>query len=531
MEIKTAARKRWDVVVIGTGMGGATIGWALAQAGKSVLFLERGQNLLAHENFAGEYAEMITRRQSIPLAEILPKAGRWNQPLDDYSTHRKKTFTPFIGMGSGGSSSLYGGALERFFPEDFEPGKHHPHDGNTTLPPAWPVTYEEMRPWYRAAEKLFQVYGATDPLRASVLDPLAPSPPYDPVNRGIAEHLQTKGLHPYRVPGACAEQEKCRDCQGYLCATGGKRDSATVCLAPALTHHGAALVDNCEVIRAEAGQQAIHSVVCRSPSGETRIQGEVFIFAAGALQTPLLLLRSANRHWPRGLANGSGMVGRNLMRHAIDLYLVKLPQPLDYYRKQIAFNDFYLTGNGKLGSVQSFGMLPPLPMIMDSLRQDFANAAPWLAPLFPALRPVLARAVHAMISGKAAFAGILEDLPYLENRVETDSEGKGKLYYRLSDYDKKRLKTFRREIQTALAPWPVKRLDQAGNNERIAHVCGTCRFGNDPDTSVLNRWNQAHELDNLYIADASFFPSSGGINPALTIAANALRIADHLTHQ
>ncbi len=530
MDLDTAARKHWDVVIVGSGMGGATVGYALAQKGRSVLFLERGKNLLANDRLAGAYAEMIALEKDTPLSEILPETGRWTSPLHDRSGRREKTFIPFIGMGSGGSSSLYGAALERFFPEDFEPGKHHNSKNASTLPPTWPISYEEMRPWYVAAERLYQVYGTTDPLRAGHLDPLADYPPLDTANQMIATHLKSKGLHPYRVPGACLEKENCRDCQGFLCATSGKRDSASVCLAPALAEHNAALVDECEVIGVEAGQQTIHRLACIKQGKEIKIDGDLFIFAAGALHTPALMLRSISRQWPKGLANGSGMVGRNLMRHAIDLYLVKLPRPVQRYRKQLAFNDFYLTGKGKLGSVQSFGTLPPLPMLLDGLHKDISHAVPLLSSFFPIMKPFLKPIIQRMTSGKAVFAGILEDLPYADNRIEPHQD-KLEIYYRLSQYDQQRLRLFRRHIQAAFAPWKIKRLNQAENNERIAHVCGTCRFGDDPDSSVLDRWNKAHELDNLYITDASFFPSSGGINPALTIAANALRVADHIINR
>jgi choline dehydrogenase-like flavoprotein len=491
------------------------------------LFLERGRNLLGEERLAGQYAEMLAREQGRPLSEVLPWAGRWREPVRDLSGKKARSFVPFIGAGTGGSSGLYGAALERLFPEDFEPGRHHPR-GQSSLPERWPLSYSEMRPWYRQAEVLYQVSGALDPLRAGDMDPLPSPPPLDEVNQVIAEHLAAKGLHPYRLPTACAEGERCQECQGFLCASRGKRNSATVCLLPALTEHGAALVSECEVIGLEAGQRQVTALQCRDASGEYRVHGEMVVLAAGALQTPLLLLRSVSRHWPRGLANGSGQVGRNLMRHAIDLYLVRPPLEVERYRKQLAYNDHYRTAEGKLGSVQSFGMLPPVPVVLDELAQDLAHAVPLAAPLFPLVRPFLAPAIRRKLASKAILAGILEDLPHAHNRVTPDRQGRPRLHYRLAEEDRRRLAAFRRRIAQDLAPWPVSRLSQADNNQRIAHVCGTCRFGDDPEQAVLDRNNRAHQLENLYVVDASFFPSSGGINPALTIAANALRVADTL---
>lgn len=526
-----AAKRRWEFVIIGTGMGGATLGWALAKAGRSVLFLERGLNLLADARRAGNYAEMFAHPHDA-REDLLIQAGRWNEPLLDVTGRKPREFIPFIGMGSGGSTALYGAALERFFPQDFEPGKWHDAPA-CTLPQRWPVTYEELRPYYSAAEALYQVRGEADPLRHEALDPL-PVPPASLLagDRHIAAHLQDKGLHPYHLPLACSKGRDCQECQGYLCPSFSKRDAASTCLAPAVGQYDAVLLDRSRVRRLEAGADSVHEVLCDMPDGEIRIQGECFVLAAGALNTPALLLNSASSQWPGGLANGSGQVGRNLMRHAIDLYLVDVPSHPGGFRKCLAINDFYLhSGDGKLGTLQSFGTLPPLSMLLDSLHQDLSFAAPWLAPVFPALRPIFQRLLQRMTGGKAVFAGILEDLPYTANRVEPLDERRLRFRYRLGHEDRRRLRRFRRLVRQAFAPWPVRMIAQADNNERIAHVCGTCRFGDDPATSVLDRHNRAHQLDNLYVADASFFPSSAGINPALTIAANALRIADHLLNR
>ena len=530
MDLKAASGKHWDIVVVGAGMGGATFGWAMAKAGKSVLFLERGRNLLGDDRLAGEYAEMIARSRGRTLDEVLLSAGRWDIPLKDRSKKKGKVFIPFIGAGTGGSSSLYGAALERLFPEDFEPGRYHEaHD--SSLPEKWPIGYSELRPWYREAEKLYGVSGELDPLRSGVLDSTRQPPPMDEVNQAVATHLSSKGLHPYRLPTACKEGGQCRECQGFLCSVFGKRDSASVCLKPAIDEYGATFVSECEVERIEADRERVTALVCCDPSGEHEVRGDLVVLAAGALHTPALLLRSSSPRWPDGLANGSGQVGRNLMRHAIDLYLVRPPLPVDRYRKQLAYNDNYLTQDGKLGSVQSFGMLPPLPMVLEEVERDAVHALPVLRLLFPLLRPVLSSALRRTLAGKAIFAGILEDLPYHENRLEPGKDGSLKLYYRLGADDRRRLSLLRKRIAADFKPWPISRLSQAENNQRIAHVCGTCRFGDDPSTSVLNAQNRTHDLENLYVVDASFFPSSGGINPALTIAANALRVAGAIVEQ
>ncbi|HFD40393.1 MAG TPA: GMC family oxidoreductase [Anaerolineae bacterium] len=514
MNAKAAAKRHWDCIIVGTGMGGATLGWALSRAGRSVLFLERGHHPLADEWLTGDYAEMLARRQNLPLETRLPPAGRWDRPLEDRSGRKPKTFIPFIGMGGGGSTQLYGAALERFFPEDFAD---------------WPIDYATLRPYYRRAEALYGVRGELDPLRRDVLDPL-PAAGLDPANATIAAHLRANGLHPYRLPTACREGDACRDCQGYLCPKQAKGDAASICLLPALSESGAVLLDRCEVVRLRAGRTRVDGVDCRTPDGPLQFHSDCVVLAAGALHTPALLLRSAARPWPQGVANASGQVGRNLMRHAIDLFLVRVPGLGSPVPKRLAFNDFYRRGDDAFGTVQSFGSLPPLPMLLDSLHQDLRHALPWLAPLFPLARPFLRPALRALTGKRAVFAAILEDRPHPDNRIEPRGDSV-RLYYRLGAGEHERLRQFRRWVARAFAPWPVRLIAQADNNERIAHACGTCRFGDDPERAVLDRDNRAHGLDNLYVVDASFFPTSAGINPALTIAANALRVADHLLNR
>ena len=306
-------------------------------------------------------------------------------------------------------------------------------------------------------------------------------------------------------------------------------------LLPALAQHAAVLLNRCEILRLESSANRVTGVIGRWEGREYRFEGKLVALAAGALATPLVLLRSSSPDWPRGLANESGLVGRNLMRHFVDLYAVfskTRPQQRDNV-KEIGLNDLYMGPPCKLGSVQSFGPMPPAELLVDSIQQQLANGL--LRPVahaFGIVKPLLRVVLDRTFARATILATIAEDLPYRENRVfehvHHDGRGVPAINYRISDYDKRRISTFRKSMGRVLSPYRYLLLKQAENNERLAHVCGTCRFGLDPRESVLDRNNKAHGLDNLYVLDASFFPSSGGTNPALTIAANALRVADHL---
>jgi choline dehydrogenase-like flavoprotein len=526
---------RWDVLVVGTGMGGATLGYALARAGKRVLFCEKGRSHLADDkalrgNFAEAYLEH-PEREDAAQAAVLARAGRWLDRIEDRSSRRARHYVPFIGSGTGGSSALYGMALERFFPEDFTPAQNHP-EAAADLPEAWPIRYEDLRPYYRAAEALFGVRGEVDPLRPEQLDPLPPPPPLTGAAQELYDFLRLKGLHPYRLPMACERVAGCLGCQGYLCPKDCKRDSGSVCLAPALQQHGAKLLDECRVLRLEADREAVVGVVCLHRGESLTLRADTVVLAAGALETPSLLLRSTSADWPAGLANQSGLVGRNLMRHYVDLYAVFLKNPdgLGTGLKELAFNDLYRAGTQKLGTVQSFGALPPAPLLVAGMEKDLRNgAAPWLVPFFKLAKPFLRRYLARQLGRALILASVVEDLPYADNRVGPAEDGHSLvLEYRLRDSEMARIRAAREQIGGILKPYRFMLLKQAENNERIAHACGTCRFGTDPRRSVLDAANRAHGLRNLYVVDSSFFPSSAGINPALTIAANALRVADRI---
>jgi choline dehydrogenase-like flavoprotein len=260
------------------------------------------------------------------------------------------------------------------------------------------------------------------------------------------------------------------------------------------------------------------------------LRAKLIILAAGALRTPQILLNSSSVDWPSGLANDSGLVGRNLMRHFVDLYAISTKSRyITGHMKEIALNDFYFNDGLKLGTVQSFGHLPPPGILVDAIALELKEKSVFLALFFNAMKPFIRIALSWLLSKKVILVSILEDLPYLDNRVSINKENNQLVInYRINQQSSSRIEIFRDKMKKMLKPYRFMQLKQAESNDRIAHACGTCRFGDDPKESVLDRFNRAHGINNLYVVDSSFFPTSGGTNPSLTIAANALRVADHI---
>jgi len=521
----------WDVLVVGTGVGGATVGYALAQTGRRVLFIEKGLDVRPQAGgISGRYVEDtrgFRSRSPAQRRDELARGGRATSTIDKVDGARRSAFVPYVGTGTGGSSALFGMVMERFFPVDFVPAQAFEDRGGSSLPDAWPISYESFRPWYERAERLYRVRGTSDPLRSSEDGAaLLPPPPLAAGNAEFSEALAALGLHPYRLHRAAEQVPGCKTCSAYICAFGCKNDAARMCLTPALEQHGAHLLTECAATFLDADRTAVRRVVCSWRGRRLELRAKTVILAAGALASPALLLNSRSELWPNGLANDSGMVGRNLMLHISELYvLATAPKtPENAWRREIAFNDYYAASFGKFASVQSAGPPPPL-----SYHRNRTGLNLWrlLGPLAPLVWNPLSR---------RPFLGFyMEDLPYFENRVwpesAADADGNVRLglRYRLGPSDRSRLRLFARLLVSRLRPFRPIPIFRVGDRQPdVTHACGTCRFGTDPRSSVLDPWNRAHGLDNLYVVDSSFFPSSAGTNPSLTIAANALRVGHHV---
>lgn len=520
----------WDVIVIGTGIGGATAGLSLAKGGQSVLFCERGQSYLSASNvLAGDWLDRLTRRDApSPTCEHKRRAGRFSGQIVDITTGDPEPLQPMLGIGSGGSSALYGMAMERFFPSDFEPARYHRKAVGANLPEQWPISYDELAPYYKQAEELYGVRATVDPLRPEGEERgIVASPPFTEANEEIAGRFRDAGLHPYHLPMACEYVTGCHECIGFICDKRCKKDSVNACLEPALKEHGAAMLTECRVDALDAVDGRVSGVICFWQGRRVTLRAKTVIVAAGAVHTPAILLKSGGG---AGLANRSGQVGRNLMRHFLDYFIVyPKAQNGDGLLKQIAFNDFYVVGDIKLGTVQSNGRLPPASSLAAGYRQRLRQKWSFLGTAFPLVRRIVEKRIELMLTNSHVLACFMEDLPYRDNRVTLSPDGNDILLnYHIPAYDRARLKHYRRLISSVLRPGRFKKILVAEENRILGHVCGTCRFGNDPETSVLDRNNRAHDVNNLYVVDASFLPSSGGTNPSLTIAANALRVADHI---
>ncbi|MDA2895528.1 GMC family oxidoreductase N-terminal domain-containing protein, partial [Mycolicibacterium sp. BiH015] len=225
--------------------------------------------------------------------------------VEDVSGRFSKRFVPFIGSGTGGSSALYGMVCERFFVQDFTPRQNFVDPGDSSVPEAWPVSYEQMAPWYAEAEQLLGVRGQPDPLRPeSAWVSLPAAPPFSRDNQPLVDYLTGRGLHPYHLPMACDYTDDCTTCQTYLCGRSCKNDAARNCVQPAVKEHGAGLLAGCRVVGLEADRRRVQRVICEYRGERLALQGSVVVLAAGALATPVLLLNSRSGEWPRGLANG-----------------------------------------------------------------------------------------------------------------------------------------------------------------------------------------------------------------------------------
>jgi len=537
-DIEKVSHTFWDAIVIGTGIGGGTLGYALAKAGKKVLFVERGRSSLGESpsSIIGDYAENISLRESNAAdnEELMKRAGRLTDNIIGTSTKSDTSFVPLLGAGTGGSSALFGMTMERLFPEDFEPKKHFPNSPSANLPERWPISYEELQPFYTKAEMLYQVKATTDPLRPQGEERgIQTPPPFSRANQELADHFKRKNFDLYHQAMACQYKPGCKECLGFICDKSCKGDSTLHCLEPALNKYGATLLEDCEVTRLCDQQGSIKYIECLYQGKTLQLTGKLIFLAAGAIHTPMLLLKSKTDKHRNGLANQSDMVGRNFMRHYYEYFFVatKVKVQAGDLQKQLAYNNLYLHEGEKLGTVQSFGPFVPASMIVKQLINDLRKSSRVLAWLAGIVRPLLEFIIHKLFHGRPVLCAMLEDPPYADNRISLGPNGEIQLYDRVHDDEKKRLSRFQAVVKEHLAPYKYIHSSAAGNFQVLGHQCGTCRFGDDPNTSVLNKYNRAHQLDNLYIVDASFLPTSGGTNPALTIAANALRVADYIVSE
>ena len=509
---------KYDVIIIGSGAGGGTLARHLAPSGKSILILERG-DWLKREQQNWDVEEVFIKNRYVPKETWYDKTG--------------KPFQPGIHYFVGGATKMFGAALYRLRKEDFGLLKHS--DG---ISPAWPISYDEMEPYYTKAEQMYQVRGARgeDPTEPPSSAPYPfPAVSHEPRIQQLHDDLARAGYHPFHAPcGVMLNEQnapystciRCKDCDGFPCLVHAKSDAEVIAVRPALQYPNVTLLTNAKVIKlnTDSNGKAVTDVMVQHNGEKEIYQGGIVVVSAGAANSAKLLLMSANDKHPNGLANGSDQVGRNYMYHnsAAVLAVSKEPNPT-VFQKTLGLNDFYFGTNDfqyPMGNIQMVGKSQG-PMYRGEKPIEAG-----LAPMF-ALDEVAKHAVDFWLS--------TEDLPMPENRVTLEKDGNIKLSYTPNNqtakqklYDK--LKSMLNHLgmhPDHLIPRNLYMKNEIGIGG-VAHQAGTCRFGKDPKTSVLDVECKAHELDNLYVVDTSFFPSIGAVNPALTAMANALRVGDHL---
>ena len=512
----------YDVIIIGTGAGGGTLAYKLAPSGKRILLLERGDYVAREkENWSSKAVNVEARYNTKEVWH--DKDGKDLHPHTNYYV--------------GGNTKFYGSALFRLRQQDFGEIKHH---GGMSL--AWPISYEELEPYYLQAERLYQVHGqrGEDPTDPPASGGYAhPAVSHEPRIQQLSDDFARQGLKPFHVPlGIMLNEQnsrqsrciRCNTCDGFPCLVYAKSDAQVVAVDPALEHKNVTLLTNAKVAKLEtstSGREVAAVVVERNGSTE-RYTADFVVVSCGAINSAALLLRSTNDKHPRGLANGSDVVGRHYMGHlnSILLAVSKCSNPT-IFQKTLAVNDFYLGAKDfefPMGHISFVGKMDGYAL---------SGGAPAIAPGWT---------LELMAQHSLDFWLTSEDLPDPNNRVTLDREGKIVLSYKPNNEEgHNRLHSKLKEMMKQQTKCSVHghdcheglfarnlfvgdRIPLAG----VAHQNGTIRFGDDPKTSALDRNCRAHEVDNLYVVDASFFASSGAVNPALTIMANALRVGDHL---
>lgn len=512
----------FDVIIIGTGAGGGTLLWSLAPTGKRILVLERG--------------EFVPREKDNWSSKAVNVDGKY-ATKEVWRDRDGKPLHPHTNYWVGGNTKFYGAALFRLRREDFGEVRHH---GGVS--PAWPISYAEMEPWYAQAEELYRVHGTRgeDPTEPPASGPFPhPSVSHEPRIQDLSDDFKQQGLRPFHVPLGIMLNEKdrraskcirCESCDGFPCLVQAKADAQVCCVDPALAHPNVTLRTGAKVTRlhTEAGGRRVTKVSVEREGVAEEYTADVVVVSCGAINSAALLLRSANDRHPKGLANSSDVVGRHYMGHvnSVLLAISRCPNPT-VFQKTLGVNDYYFASKEwgyPMGHISFVGKLDGVAL---------SAGAPAIAPGFT---------LEMMAKHSLDFWLTSEDLPDPENRVTLDRDGNIVLKYQPNNVTAH--EHLRATLQTAMQK--QRKCSMHGDSchvglfgrslflsEKIplagvAHQNGTLRFGRDPKESVLDVNCKAHDLDNLYVVDGSFFPSSAAVNPALTIIANALRVGEHL---
>ncbi len=503
----------YDVIIIGSGAGGGTLAHRLAPSGKRILILERG-GFLPREKANWDSAEVFQKQRYHTEEMWRDKDG--------------EDFRPGTGYNVGGNTKVFGGAMFRLRERDFERVEH-----KGGISPEWPLKYRDLERYYGEAEALYEVHGRrrTDPTEppASTEYPFPPVS-HEPHIQEVFDRLTAAGGSPFPLPLSIKLNEadrlrsaciRCNTCDGFPCLVDGKADADVNCVRPAMREPNVTLVLHARVTRllTEKTAREISGVEAEVDGALRVFRASIVVVAAGAINSAVILLRSASDKHPRGVANASDQVGRNYMRHinGAMLGVTSTPNPT-VFQKTFAMNDFYWGDQDfpwPMGHIQLLGKADR------GMLQADAPAAPGLA-----LEELATHSIDWWLTA--------EDLPMASNRVLLGADGRVHLH---------QTDVYREHFDWLVESWTriLKSVDAGAHFipvslylhktvpiAGVAHQCGTCRFGTDPATSVLDIHCRAHDVENLYVVDGAFFPSVGAVNPSLTIVANALRVGDHL---
>ena len=491
---------RFDVVIIGSGVGGGYIAHVLAPTGARIVILERGRRMPRED------------RNWDPEAVYADAAYKSDERWTDGSG---RSFRPGQFYYVGGHTKVFGATMFRFRREDFCAMEHA-----GGLSPAWPIEYDTLEPYYARAERLFGVHGeaGADPTEPPRSGPYPHLPlRHNPVIAEVAERLRDQGLRPFPIPSSVQDHDggacvRCNTCDGFPCRLGAKGDAETCLIDPVLQHGNVALRTEALVVRLLADASGRRIEAAELADG-TQVRGDLFVLAAGAVNSAAILLRSVHAKHPSGLANSSGMVGRHYMNHNCTAVMAIRPLRAnrESFQKTLALNDFYL-GDGEGGP--PLGNLQLLGKIMEPMLRAEIRSVP--------------RPVRAWLAGHSVdWYAMSEDLPHAESRVRVRGDGAVVLDWRRSNLAAHKVLVAKARRMLRAAGFPIV-LTKAFSKDTPSYQCGTVRFGHDPADAPLDPFCKAFDHENLYVVDASFFPSSAAVNPALTVAAQALRAGEHI---
>ncbi|HYB96541.1 MAG TPA: GMC family oxidoreductase [Vicinamibacterales bacterium] len=488
----------FDIIIVGSGAGGGTMARELAPTGARILIVERGDHIPQEDhnwNPAAVWKELRYRTTETWLDET------------------GAPFRPYTHYCVGGNTKFWGTVMYRLRPEDFKEMQHV--DG---ISPAWPIDYDTLSPYYDRAEAVYAVHGEAG------IDPTeGPRPPYpfapvphSKVVGSIVEQLRAQGLHPSPLPlGLLDNCVFCNTCNSFPCKIHAKSDAEVCAVMPAVAHPNVTLWTHAcarRLITNASGTKVEAVEIERAGTVET-VSAPLTIVSCGAVNSAALLLRSASGRHPDGLANSSGLVGKRYMAHLATMMQGFHPFRVNdtVFQKTVAINDFYLKGRRvryPLGQIQSQG-------------RTHGVMAQTVVPQVPLW------AYEAWVARGVDWLAMTEDLPRVENRVTITPSGQIQLRYQPNNLIAHReLVEETKRILQELGFWIV--VTHSHKSKNTTHQCGTLVFGTDPRQSVLDTYCRTHDVDNLFVVDASFFPSSAAVNPGLTIVAQAIRVADHI---